>query len=268
MKVTLNLTQLLQEGTISQQEHDKLASLSKTETKSHAFAIVLVVAAVSIVIGTVGLFPDFFTAIGETLLDIFGARGLHAVAIVLSAAGALIAGSGFLATVCALAILTFLGNAGTFYSHAAYTVAIEEPGITVVVFSVLACVTYLTSRRLDPKHMRVAVIFSRACVFIVNVAFWIGSLWGDKYGILNISDLTFTVSWAVALIGVGLWGASQDKRWVVNTAAVFGSIHFYTQWFERLGATPGSLVTAGLIALGILYAFRSYNRRFSKPPFA
>ena len=112
--------------------------------------------------------------------------------------------------------------------------------------------------------MRVTIIFSRACIFIVNLAFWIGSLWGDEKGIFAISDLAFAIGWAVALIAVGGWAASKDKRWVVNTAAVFGSIHFYTQWFERLGATPGSLVTAGIIALGILYGFRSYNRTYSK----
>ena len=92
MKVTLDLTKLLHEGKISKQEHDKLADLSKGETKNHAFAVVLVLAAVSIVIGTVGLFPDFFENIAKTLLDIFGARGLHFVGIVVTATGAFIGG--------------------------------------------------------------------------------------------------------------------------------------------------------------------------------
>ncbi len=264
MKVTLDLTKLLHEGKISKQEHDRLADLSKTETKSHAFAVVLVLAAVSIVIGTVGLFPDFFEELANTLLDIFGARGLHFVGIVVTAMGAFMAGSGFLSTLCAFLMLTFLGNAGTFYRHAAYFVFIEEPGVTVVAFSVLAWAAYLISQRLNPKHMRVTIIFSRACIFIVNLAFWIGSLWGDKEGIFIVSDLAFAIGWAVALIAVGGWAASKDKRWVVNTAAVFGSIHFYTQWFERLGATPVSLIAAGIMVLGILYGFRSYNRTYSK----
>ena len=34
-----------------------------------------------------------------------------------------------------------------------------------------------------------------------------------------------------------------------------------TQWFERLGASPGSLLCAGIAALGILYGFREYNRK-------
>lgn len=264
MKVTLNLSKLLQEGKISQQEHDKLVSLSKQETKSHAFSVIVVLAVIAIVAGTVGLFPEFFIAIVEGLLNIFGARGLHFFAIVLCAVGALIVGSGFLATLCAFTTLTFIGNAGTFYTHAAYFVFIEEPGITVVMFSVLACVTYLISQRLNQKHMRVTIIFSRACIFIVNMAFWIGSLWGDKKGHFQISDVGFTIGWAVALIAVGAWAAVKDKRWVVNTTAVFGSIHFYTQWFERLGASPGSLLCAGLIVLVILYGFRAYNRPYMK----
>ncbi len=268
MRVTLDLSKLLQEGKISKEEHDRLADLSKRETKSHAFSVIVVLAVIAIVVGTVGLFPTFFETIGESLLNVFGARGLHFISIVLSAAGALIAGSGFLATLCAFITLTFVGNAGTFYSHAAYFVFIEEPGFTVVIFSVLAWVTYLISQRLNPKHMRVTIIFSRACIFIVNLAFWIGSLWGDRKGNLKISDIGFTIGWAVALVAVGVWAATKDKRWVVNTTAVFGSIHFYTQWFERLGASPGSLLSAGLIALAILYGFRAYNRPYMKPKIA
>jgi iron complex transport system permease protein len=29
-----------------------------------------------------------------------------------------------------------------------------------------------------------------------------------------------------------------NRRWLVNLVALFAGIHFYTQWFERLGATP------------------------------
>jgi len=42
--------------------------------------------------------------------------------------------------------------------------------------------------------------------------------------------------------------------------AVFGAIHFYTQYFERLGASPGSILFAGLAALGIAFAIFRYNK--------
>jgi iron complex transport system permease protein len=37
----------------------------------------------------------------------------------------------------------------------------------------------------------------------------------------------------------------------VTTAATFGAINFYTQWFERLGAEPWALIVAGLTIVGV-----------------
>jgi hypothetical protein len=76
------------------------------------------------------------------------------------------------------------------------------------------------------------------------------------------------VAWAAALIGAGSWAARENRRWVVNLVAVFGAIHFYTQYFERLGASPGTILTAGLVAIGIALALFRYNRTdlTSRPP--
>jgi hypothetical protein len=49
---------------------------------------------------------------------------------------------------------------------------------------------------------------------------------------------------------------------VVNLITVFAAIHFYTQYFERLGASPGTVLFAGLVALGIAVAMVLYNKRF------
>jgi len=59
---------------------------------------------------------------------------------------------------------------------------------------------------------------------------------------------------------VGAWGMQQNRRFVVNVAAVFGGIHFYTQWFEHLGAFPGSVLLAGIIMIGIAVGLWKYNR--------
>ena len=261
MKVTLDLTELLAEGRITPEEHDRLIALSQKGTKLHAFSIFTVLAVIAVTAGTVGLFPEPFKQIGQAMLDLFGARGLHLVVILLSGVGGVMANSGFLAALCAFGILTFLGDAGMFYTHASYFIAIKEPALTVVFFTGLAYGSYALSENLTPKQQRPVIIFSRACVFIVNLAFWIGSLWGSKLGETEIPDPVFALGWAIALAATGAWAATKDKRWVVNTVAVFGSIHFYTQWFERLGASPGSLLLAGATALGILYGLREYNRR-------
>jgi hypothetical protein len=40
----------------------------------------------------------------------------------------------------------------------------------------------------------------------------------------------------------------------------FGAIHFYTQYFERLGAPPGTILVAGIVALGIALAIVRYSK--------
>ena len=41
-----------------------------------------------------------------------------------------------------------------------------------------------------------------------------------------------------------------NRRWLVNLVALFAGIHFYTQWFERLGATPLSVLLGGVGDVG------------------
>jgi iron complex transport system permease protein len=53
----------------------------------------------------------------------------------------------------------------------------------------------------------------------------------------------------VLLVGTAIWAGRVDRRWVLNLAAAFGGIHFYTQWFETVGASPGSLLLGGMILL-------------------
>ena len=75
-----------------------------------------------------------------------------------------------------------------------------------------------------------------------------------------IPDYVFSIGWALALIGVGIWGVRAGRRWVVNTAAVFGGIHFYTQWFSILGANAFSVLLAGVILIAIAMGLRAFNK--------
>ncbi|HEX3416791.1 MAG TPA: hypothetical protein VHT21_10375, partial [Stellaceae bacterium] len=61
---------------------------------------------------------------------------------------------------------------------------------------------------------------------------------GPRTWSLSRSGKPISVAWAIGIIAVGAWAAHTNRRWVVTTAAVFGAIEFYTQWFERLGAEP------------------------------
>ena len=75
-----------------------------------------------------------------------------------------------------------------------------------------------------------------------------------------IPDTVFTIGWALALLAVGVWGARANRRWVVNTAAVFGGIHFYTQWFSILGANAISVLGGGILILICAMALYRYNK--------
>ncbi|MCW5954432.1 MAG: hypothetical protein KIT69_19445, partial [Propionibacteriaceae bacterium] len=105
-------------------------------------------------------------------------------------------------------------------------------------------------------------------VLIINLAFLIGSIFGDELGNwgVTLGAPVFSIVWAVLLIGVGLWGVLSGRRWVVNAAAVFGAIHFYTQWFEYLGANPFSVLGGGILLIGFGLALRWFNVRFNTAP--
>lgn len=267
MKVTLDLDALRKAGKIDQAEYDRLVTLSKEAAEAHAFNVLMTLGGISVALGVVGLFPNFFasvmTAFVETVQRIFGTDGLYALVVLMALAGGTLARSGFLVGLAALIILKWLGG-HTFYSHASYFVAVESPILTIVVFTLLGIGSFQLSQKLEPEFQRLAIIFSRTCVFIVNIGFWIGSVWGSAPQGGWIPAILFVLAWAAALAGFGAWGAREGRQWVVNTAAVFGSIHFYTQWFERLGASPGSLFLAGLMALFIAHKLRTYNRSFGK----
>jgi iron complex transport system permease protein len=57
---------------------------------------------------------------------------------------------------------------------------------------------------------RLAITVARTSVFLVNIGFWVGSLWGDDLDWLNVSPgpsiqpTIFAAAWAVALFGIAL----------------------------------------------------------------
>ena len=122
------------------------------------------------------------------------------------------------------------------------------------------------SKTLPADYERIAIASSRTGVFLVNFGFWVGSLWGDRTasGAVIISDTLFSLIWAIALIAAAIWAWQANRRWVLNIVAVFGGIHFYTQWFENLGASPGTVLVAGLLALGLAVGLKSINTKMKE----
>jgi iron complex transport system permease protein len=215
--------------------------------------------------GVMGLFEGAFAGTCFTVALLF--------------ALALLIRSGFLMALVPLAAAAALGSS-TGYGHATYMLIVSEPAITIIAFSLLAVAAYIASHHVEPVYEKLALVFARVSLLLVNFGFWVGSLWGDypgqswvhggSYSALetwqtwraaawHLPGYVFVIGWAVLLVTVGIWGASVNRRWVVNTAAIFGAIHFYTQWFERLGAQPWAIIVAGLTVVAVALALWRYN---------
>jgi iron complex transport system permease protein len=312
MKITLDISKLVEDGKLTSAEAERLKALASHDTGSLGINILVGFGVIAVAGGLGALVPNVVTAFvlggaifalglaltfsrtqqwsllanmctvvgalifcGALLTYALGALAAMLIVTVLLAVAGVIARSGLLIAASVLALGACLGaKAG--YWHATYALAIYEPLLTVILFSVLALATYWLSHQLRADYERLALMAARTSVLMVNFGFWIGSLWGDRLLLLRgltradypsvvIPDWLFSIGWAAALIAVGVWGVKVNRRWVVNVAAVFGAIHFYTQWFERLGASPLSVLLGGVLMLVIALALWQFNRRLAAP---
>jgi len=186
--------------------------------------------------------------------------------------GALITPSRFLMALAPLALAAAIGGS-TGYWHACYEIAIREPTLTIVLFTAIGVSAWVVARSGPPRFSDLAITLARMCVVLVNFGFWIGSLWGDTPGHMltnpqsewfvdpKIPAVAFAILWAVGLAAAAYWGARNGRRFLVNAVATFGGIHFYTQWFERLGVDPLTVIGAGLLAIAIGVGFWRLNRQ-------
>jgi iron complex transport system permease protein len=298
MKINLDLTKLYNEGKINQQEYSKLLLLSTPIEKKGsaliniigAFGVLAVVGSLAILITNllIGIILSLLVSIigilivykyklqwgllGNILL-IIGAIGTAICAInyfdnnilvylfisVLFLIISLISESGLLISLAAISISPLI-KAEAYYGHASYTLVITQPIISILVFSLLSIGSYIVSKSISSTYERLLVIFSRTCLFMVNFSFMVGSLWGDQLGDLKIADFYIGILWAVGLLLTGVWASYREKKFVLNTVATFGMIHFYTQWFERLGAQPIALLVAGLMTIFVAIGLWKYNK--------
>ncbi|MCK9915819.1 hypothetical protein MXD81_42345 [Microbacteriaceae bacterium K1510] len=311
MKITLDISKLVEEGKLTAVEAERLTALASHDTGSLGINILIGFGVVAVAAGAVALVPTPLTAmllgvvmfgvgcglvlnrveqwslLGQITLVIgalmfcggviaYGDGSLAAMLIVTVAlaGAAIVARSSLLSALAVLAASACLG-ARTGYSHATYSLAIFEPTLTIVLFAVLALVAYLGSKRLAADYERIALAAARTSIFLINFGFWVGSLWGDPLLLMRRMDgyttarfddavvpsAVFTIGWAVVLIAAGVWATRVNRRWLVNVVAVFGAIHFYTQWFEKLGASPLSVLLGGILLLVIALALWKFNRR-------
>ena len=215
MKITLDISKLVEEGKLTREEADKLTALAAHDTGSLGINILIGFGVIAIAAGAVALVPTPLTAVslglalfaagfaivlnrvqqwillGQICLVIgalmfgggviaYGAGSLASMLIITGAfaLAAIAARSSLLMALAVLAASACLGaRAG--YSNALYSLAIFEPTLTIVLFSALALIAYQASQRLPADYERLAITAARTSLLLINFGFWIGSLWGD-----------------------------------------------------------------------------------------
>lgn len=293
MKILIDVDRALAEGKITADECQRIRALAVGQTSDLAlniligFGVVALAAGFLTLVPSIGavvatgaavaalgialilLKPERWRMLGEILLVVGAtlfAGGLVALdegstrsavgAALLFAAASVLARNGLLAGLAVLALSAAVG-ARTGYTHAMYMLGVEQPVVTVMAFAALGVALVALAKYL-PEHLaRLAIIAARVSALLVNLGFWIGSLWGDSRGATAVPRDVFVVGWAVALLCAGVWAWRENRRWPLITATVFAAIHFYTQWFERLGAHPGAILAAGAITIAIGFALKS-----------
>jgi len=292
MKIVLDIDKLLADGEINRAEYEKLLALSSHSAASSAFNLLIGFGVIAIAAGVIALVPNLAEIVGFALavssLSLRTHRReewrlLSTICLVVGAlilAGALVArtdghyltftgigvgflgvsfpiGSGLLACLGTLALASAVG-AGTAYSHASYFIWVERPTIAILLFTIAAVGFYHASVRLPNIPARSALFASRTSVFLVNLGFWIGSLWGDR--LYSLPPALFSLTWTAGIIGAGIWAVRNHRLWLLNVSAVFGGIHFYTQYFSILGFHPLSILLGGIGAVLSALALWRVNR--------
>ncbi len=246
-----------------------------------------VLAAALALMGTLGLAGWVAWKFGD-------AAGLPVIALAITAvlvAGALLYRSAFLAALGVVSLGAALGS-GTAYWHACYAFYVEQPAQTIAVFGTLMAGLYLIRSRIAAGWQALVTVSARTSLFLVHLAFWIGSLWGDRFAddqppeiiyhengtvddaayqaweerLFTLPDWAFVAGWAAFAIVLAL--AARRGGLVSVSAIVFLAINFYTQYFERLGASSETLLVAGLTLVGLavgLAQFLGWRGRRGRP---
>lgn len=299
MKITLDVDRLFREGLLSEDERRRLIELSGRETGSLALGGLIGFGVIAVSSGLALLFPSAVTVIslGLAMLGVGVGVGVggaktrtnKAISSIMLAVGAMTFSGGvlniygfdpavYIGLAILFAIVAICANSGILmaisplyvfialgswfgYGFAVYSLGVSYPLTSIILFSTMAFCAWWFREGLGDEGQRLAVVFARTCLLLVNLAFWMGSLWGGgDDNSISISPMMFGLMWALALISTGLWAAGNNLRWTVNLCITFGAIHFYTQFFTFLVASPLTLVFSGCLALVIAVVIVKVNK--------
>lgn len=179
---------------------------------------------------------------------------LSTVAILLFAS--VISGSRLL-IICVPFIILAAFDGSPRYWHAIYDIPTENPVLAISIFSALTYVSWQFAKLQTGQNKRLAIVFARTCILLLNLSFLTGSL---HFSEISTPRIVFVVVWALALLSAGAWGIKHRSSFIVNTAATFAALHFYSQWFLNIGTTSFSFILAGIATVIFALWLRSYNR--------
>ena len=295
MKVTLDLDALVKSGRITAEEAERLKGFAAADTGALGANILYALGATAVACGIAAFLPTLETlvALGVALfgaglfIRMQGMARLQLFAQIILVIGALslctglggLYGENLLVRVgltLGLAVAAVLARSGLLAALAVVAFAVTitfDPemwppnhfvAVVIVALSALVLALYRISLRLPGEYERLAIIAMRVAIVMVNVAFFVGSLFGDDR--LGLSGLAFSIAWALALLAFGGWAVFANRRWVVNSVAVFGAIHFFTQWFMVLGAQPLSILGGGVLLIVFGLALARFNNWVGQRP--
>ena len=295
MKVTLDLDALVKSGQITPEEAERLKGFAAADTGALGANILYALGATAVACGIAAFLPTLETlvALGVVLfgaglfIRMQGMARLQLFAQIILVIGALSLCTGLgglygdnplvrVGLTLGLAVAAVLARSGLLAALAVIAFAVTitfDPemwppnhfvAVVIAALSALVLALYLLSLRLPEEYERLAIIAMRVAIVMVNVAFFVGSLFGDDR--LGLSAMAFSVAWALALLAFGGWAVFANRRWVVNSVAVFGAIHFFTQWFMVLGAQPLSILGGGVLLIVFGLALARFNNWVGQRP--
>ncbi|NNE89378.1 MAG: hypothetical protein HKN27_15015 [Silicimonas sp.] len=230
------------------------------------------------------------SGLGMAVSDIEGlmrAVFLGYVALLVAAAGTLLN----VRFVTALAIVPFaqMLDTGTSYFHAAYVFYSPESTLTILQMAALVGACAWAATKLSERYARHTGILAVMGIVVGNLAFLVGSLWGDHVGIslasgapvwekgldydawrevreaweaqfFHISEHVFTIAWGILLAAGAFWTAHANKRGLFNATMTFAGIHAYTQLFETMSDEPMAWAIGGLAAIPAAWGMWRFNQ--------
>lgn len=201
---------------------------------------------------------------GVLTVGAFAARAFLTVALVYGIAAGVVR-NGLLAALAVLAVSGAVGAETGYMESDGYAAALPESSVAILVMLVTSGALALLSRVWAGEARRLLLVGAATALVVANFGFWVGSLWGDEiwFGgklFLDVPEEVFAAVWAVLLIGTGVYAARVGARWTLNCAAVFAAVHLFSQWFDRLEATPEAVLAAGIVAIAMALGLAFVNR--------